>query len=101
MGLFNFLYTWRDYSSCIPFFRYPLEMHIVHTRANFAADVGMAVDPENCNANGAYCGLAVVGILFHVGSENNTVLDVSHISLKTWYSWIITSHESTFSYSHL
>ena len=55
-------------------------MHIVHTRSNFAADVDSAVDPENCNAKGAYCGLAVVGILFHVGSENNTVLDVSHIS---------------------
>ena len=68
------------------FFRYPLEMHIVHTRSNFAADVDSAVDPANCNAKGAYCGLAVVGILFHVGSEDNAAMQVSHISLKTSYA---------------
>jgi len=54
---------------------YPLEMHLVHTLLSFDDDTDEAVDPENCQKNGAYCGLAVVGILFHVGSENNTVLD--------------------------
>ena len=63
-----------------------MELHIVHTNTKHAADVDAAVDPENCYANGAYCGLAVVGILFHVGSENNTVMDVSQNSLKTSYS---------------
>ena len=73
--------------SCIPlFFRYPMELHIVHTNTRHGADTSAAVDPEECFQNGAYCGLAVVGILFHVGSENNTVLDVSQISLKTSYS---------------
>ena len=69
-------------------------MHLVHTLLSFDGDTDEAVDPENCQKNGAYCGLAVVGILFHVGSENNTVLDVSYISLKTSYSKIITSLES-------
>ena len=58
-------------------------MHLVHTLLGFGDDTDAAVDPENCKKNGGYCGLAVVGILFHVGSENNTVLDVSYISLKT------------------
>ena len=66
------------------FFRYPLELHIVHTNAAHGDDTDAAVDPEECFKNGAYCGLAVVGILFHIGSENNTVLDVSHISLKNF-----------------
>ena len=64
------------------FFRYPLELHIVHTNAAHDNDTTAALDPEECFKNGAYCGLAVVGILFHIGSENNTVMDVSHISLK-------------------
>ena len=64
------------------FFRYPLELHIVHTNARHGADAAAALDPANCYNNGAYCGIAVVGILFHIGSENNTVMDVSHISLK-------------------
>jgi carbonic anhydrase len=54
---------------------YPMELHIVHTNTRHGADTSAAVDPEECFQNGAYCGLAVVGILFHVGSENNTVLD--------------------------
>ena len=64
-------------------------MHIVHTRSNFDVKTnGLddVVDSDSCVANGAYCGLSVVGILFHIGSENNTVMDVSHISLKTSYS---------------
>ena len=66
------------------FFRYPLELHIVHT--NTLAGANPSVDTDDCYQNGAYCSLAVVGILFHIGSENNTVMDVSHISLKTSYS---------------
>jgi len=54
---------------------YPMELHIVHTRTNFADDVASAVDPDNCIANGAYCGLSVVGLLFHRSSENNTAMD--------------------------
>jgi len=54
---------------------YPLELHIVHTNARHGADAAAALDPANCYNNGAYCGIAVVGILFHIGSENNTVMD--------------------------
>ena len=54
-----------------------MELHIVHTRTNFADDVASAVDPDNCILNGAYCGLSVVGLLFHRSSENNTAMDVS------------------------
>merc|ERR1711997_800392 len=54
---------------------YPLELHIVHTNTKHGADTDAAVDPEECYQNGSYCGLAVVGILFHIGSENNTVMD--------------------------
>ena len=65
-------------------------MHIVHTRSDFDVKTdGLddVVDPTtSCVLNGAYCGLSVVGILFHIGSENNTVMDVSHISFKTSYS---------------
>ena len=75
-------------------FRYPLEMHIVHTLLSFAGNTTEATDPEECFEDGAYCGLTVVGILFHIGSENNTVMDVSYIFLKTSYSSIITSLES-------
>jgi len=54
---------------------YPLELHIVHTNAAHGDDIDAVLDPEECFKNGAYCGLAVVGILFHIGSENNTVMD--------------------------
>jgi len=57
---------------------YPLEMHIVHTRSDFDVvtdGLDDVVDPDSCVLNGAYCGLSVVGILFHIGSENNTVMD--------------------------
>ena len=60
--------------------RYPMELHIVHTRSNFGDDVASAVDPDNCSFNGGYCGLSVVGLLFHRSSENNTVMDVSLFS---------------------
>merc|ERR1712029_1153130 len=41
---------------------YPMELHIVHTRTNFADDVASAVDPDNCILNGAYCVLSVVAV---------------------------------------
>jgi len=44
---------------------YPMELHIVHKNSDTSAD---------CFQNEAYCSLAVVGILFHVGSEDNTVM---------------------------
>ena len=59
------------------FGRYPMEMHLVHIRTIHGSDISAALDPEECTDNGAYCGLAVLGILFTVGGENNTVMDVS------------------------
>jgi len=44
---------------------YPMELHIVHKNSDTS---------EDCFQNEAYCSLAVVGILFHVGSEDNTVM---------------------------
>ena len=39
-------------------------------------DTTEALDVEECLENGRICGLAVVGILFHVGKENNTIMEV-------------------------
>ena len=58
-------------------------MHLVHTRSDLADNVTRALDPDECKDKGAYCGLVVIGILFHVGSENNTVIDVNIHSFKT------------------
>ena len=60
-----------------------MEMHLVHTRSDLADNVTRAFDPDECLNKGAYCGLVVIGILFHVGSENNTVIDVNIHSFKT------------------
>ena len=57
-----------------------MELHIVHTNAKHNGDVAAATNPDLCYQNGAYCGLAVVGILFHVGSEDNIAMKVSCIS---------------------
>jgi len=51
---------------------YPLELHIVHTNTLQAASPSL--DKNDCYQNGGYCSLAVVGILFHVGSEDNTAM---------------------------
>ena len=58
------------------YFRYPMEMHLVHIRAAYGNDTTTALDVEECIQNGRICGLAVVGILFHVGKENNTIMEV-------------------------
>jgi len=54
---------------------YPMEMHLVHIRNAFDDNTTQALDVEECTQNDRICGLAVVGILFHVGSENNTVME--------------------------
>ena len=53
-----------------------MEMHIVHIKTAFGDNTTQATDVEECIQNGRICGLAVVGILFHVGRENNTVMEV-------------------------
>ena len=53
-----------------------MEMHLVHIRAAYGNDTTTALDIEECIQNGRICGLAVVGILFHVGKENNTIMEV-------------------------
>ena len=54
-----------------------MEMHLIHMRSDLTGDVDRALDPNECLDNGAYCGLAVIGLLFHVGNMNNTVMNVS------------------------
>ena len=56
--------------------RYPMEMHMVHIKNAFGDNLGTATDVEECIQNGRICGLAVVAILFHVGRENNTIMEV-------------------------
>ena len=56
--------------------RYPMEMHIVHIKTAFGDNTTQATDVEECTQNGRICGLAVVAILFHVGRENNTIMEV-------------------------
>ena len=56
--------------------RYPMEMHLVHIRNAFGENTTEATDVEECTQNDRICGLAVVAILFHVGSENNTIMEV-------------------------
>lgn len=51
---------------------YPLELHIVHY--NTAQGATPSLDTADCTQNGGYCSLAVVGILFHVGSEDNAAM---------------------------
>ena len=53
-----------------------MEMHLVHIRAAHGSNTTPALDVEECLENGRICGLAVVGILFHVGKENNTIMEV-------------------------
>ena len=68
--VFGQLFNFKTY------FRYPMEMHLVHIRAAYGSNTTPALDVEECIQNGRICGLAVVGILFHVGKENNTILEV-------------------------
>ena len=53
-----------------------MEMHLVHIRGAHGSNTAEALDVEECIENGRICGLAVVGILFHVGKENNTIMEV-------------------------
>ena len=53
-----------------------MEMHMVHIRNLHGDNTTEALDIEECIQNGRMCGLAVVAILFHVGSENNTIMEV-------------------------
>ena len=53
-----------------------MEMHLVHIRNALDDNTTQALDVEECTENDRICGLAVVGILFHVGSENNTIMEV-------------------------
>ena len=76
-------------------------MHLVHTRSDLADNVTRALDPNECLDKGAYCGLVVIGILFHVGSENNTVINVNHHSFKTTYLQDLNSNISLFFCSDL
>ena len=48
-----------------------MEMHLVHIRAAYGSNTTPALDVEECIQNGRICGLAVVGILFHVHCEEN------------------------------
>ena len=52
-----------------------MELHIVHTKKSFY-DAGNSNYYVQCEDNGAYCGLAVVGIMFHVGSTDNAAMAV-------------------------
>ena len=61
-----------------------MEMHIVHIKTAFGNNATQATDVEECIQNGRICGLAVVGILFHVGRENNTVMEVRKTSEQFW-----------------
>ena len=59
-----------------------MEMHLIHTRSDLAGNINRALDKDECLHKDAYCGLAVIGILFHVGNTNNTVINVSYYSTK-------------------
>ena len=52
-------------------------MHLVHTRKDFYVANNEEYYAKCDTENGTYCGLAVVGILFHIGSEDNPALAVS------------------------
>ena len=49
----------------------------MHTRSDLAGDFDRAVNLNECLDNDAYCGLAIISVLFSIGSKNNTVIDVS------------------------
>ena len=61
---------WQLKNISISHFRYPLELHLVHSKKSLNSN------PMQCEHNGEYCGLSVVGILFHVGSEDNAAFAV-------------------------